>query len=124
MDKVLTCGAFAFFSGGGFIEGGTNVTGVAPWMVVLIFGRELLVTAVRSVSESRGGAFGANWWGKIKMGWQTICLWYIFLYVGHLPHDGLAKGLLYFGVYGAVIVTCLSMVAYLRRGKDLLVAES
>jgi CDP-diacylglycerol--glycerol-3-phosphate 3-phosphatidyltransferase len=123
VDKVLTCGAFAFFSGASFVESGENVTEVAPWMVVLIFGRELLVTAVRSVSESRGDPFGANWWGKIKMGWQTVCIWYVFVYVGHLPRDGLSKGLLYFAVYGAVAVTALSMAAYLRRAKGLLAME-
>ena len=56
VDKVLICGAFAYFAGSGFIEeSGRNVTGVRMWMVMVIFGRELLVTGLRGFTEARGG---------------------------------------------------------------------
>ncbi|MBU0717770.1 MAG: CDP-alcohol phosphatidyltransferase family protein, partial [Planctomycetes bacterium] len=58
-DKVLVCGAFILFSGPAFVDGtGHNVTEVAGWMVVVIVGRELLVTGLRGFNEARGRAFG------------------------------------------------------------------
>src|SRR5262245_52723785 len=52
VDKVLVGGAFILLSGPNFVGAdGRSVTGVAPWMVVLIIGRELLVTSLRGVSE-------------------------------------------------------------------------
>ncbi|MGE0142675.1 MAG: CDP-diacylglycerol--glycerol-3-phosphate 3-phosphatidyltransferase [Planctomycetota bacterium] len=40
---------------------------LAAWMVVLIVGREFLVTAVRGFAEAQGMEFGADRLGKIKM---------------------------------------------------------
>ncbi len=49
-------------------------TGLAPWMVVVMLGRELFVTSVRGVAESRGVAFGAKWSGKAKMILQSVTI--------------------------------------------------
>ena len=59
VDKILICGAFVYFLGLG------PATHVRAWMVVVILGREFLVTGIRSMAESRGVAFGALYWGKI-----------------------------------------------------------
>ncbi len=68
VDKILVCGAFMLFIGSGFVNhDGVNVTGVAPWMVIVIVGRELLVSGLRGFSESRGQSFGASMHGKAKM---------------------------------------------------------
>ncbi len=65
VDKVLICGAFAYFAGSGFMdENGENVTGVRMWMVMVIFGRELLVTGLRGFTEARGGQYPASISGK------------------------------------------------------------
>ena len=60
VDKVLVLGTFIFFAGKNFViqEEKTKqvlmtITGVAPWMVVLILSRELLVTSLRGISEKR-----------------------------------------------------------------------
>ena len=45
-------------------------TGVYPWMVILLIARELLVTAIRDVLESRGYSGGAKWAGKLKINHQ------------------------------------------------------
>ena len=61
VDKVLVCGAFILFVGPGFVDSdGQNVTAVRSWMVVVIVGRELLVTGLRGFSESIGKSFGAS----------------------------------------------------------------
>ena len=128
-DKILSCGVYIFYAGPHFVAPESdplvNVTAVAPWMVVSILARELLVTALRGASEAQGTKFAANWWGKIKMGWQTITAWYILIYLAHLPIDHpITRGLLLFGVYGTVIVTALSLWPYLARARGVLSAEA
>ena len=50
-------------------------------MVVVIVGRELLVTALRSFIEDRGSDFSAKMSGKLKMVLQCVaagvCLFYL-----------------------------------------------
>ena len=67
-DKVLNIGAFIYLAGSRFVdpqavEAGTfftMISGVYPWMVVVILARELLVTGIRGEMEGRGIKFGAN----------------------------------------------------------------
>jgi len=39
---------------------------LAAWIVMVIFGRELLITVLRSVSASQGHVIAATPWGKLK----------------------------------------------------------
>lgn len=120
VDKVIVCGAFVFFAGGAFHDPqtGANVTGVAPWMVVLILLRELLVSAVRSFVESSGKSFAANWVGKAKMFVQSATACVI---LGSLAWFPVSLAWLRIGsVWATVIVTALSVIAYLMRAKDLI----
>jgi len=64
-DKLLILGAFVMLVP---IEG----SGVASWMVVVILGRELLVTTIRGVLEGRGVDFSAARSGKLKMIAQSV----------------------------------------------------
>ena len=90
VDKVLLCGAFACFSSDLFVDAaGENVTGVRPWMVVLIFGREFLVTGLRGFSESQGESYAATFSGKLKMISQSVTAGVVLVVVAHaLPASG------------------------------------
>ncbi|MHC4235957.1 MAG: CDP-alcohol phosphatidyltransferase family protein, partial [Planctomycetota bacterium] len=84
VDKVLICGAFVFFASQGFVDGNhVNVTGVKAWMVVVILGRELLVTELRGSTESRGEPYGALAFGKLKMIMQSVTAAVILFAVAH-----------------------------------------
>ena len=74
-DKVLVLGAFILLAGPGFhsVSDG-QLTGVAPWMVVVILSREMLATSIRGVVESTGQPMPAVWSGKAKMILQAICV--------------------------------------------------
>jgi CDP-diacylglycerol--glycerol-3-phosphate 3-phosphatidyltransferase len=61
-DKLIVCGTFIYLAA--IPE---QFSGIAPWVAVVIFGREILVTALRSFLEEQGGDFSASWPGKIKM---------------------------------------------------------
>ena len=51
------------------------------WMVIIIVGRELLVTSLRAFVESAGGDFSAKWLGKLKMFVQCAAIIFALLYL-------------------------------------------
>ena len=109
VDKIMVCGSFVYFvslSARTFVE---------PWMVVLILGREFLVTAVRSLFESEGRAFGALFWGKAKMFVQCITIAIILVYLGHYEGKGWATIVAQAAVYTTVVVTLASCLPYLKK---------
>jgi CDP-diacylglycerol---glycerol-3-phosphate 3-phosphatidyltransferase len=67
VDKVLIGGAYIFLLP---VPG----SGLVAWMVTLVVARELVITGLRSFMENRGGTFGADWLGKIKMVLQCAAL--------------------------------------------------
>lgn len=119
-DKVLVCGAFVFFSSQHFVHDGQNITGVAPWMVVVILSRELLVSAIRAHVEATGEDFAALWAGKLKMAVQsaTVCV-----VLAQLGWELTAMEPVRIAcVWLTVVVTAVSIVSYLRRVRDFLLS--
>lgn len=99
------------------------------WVVIVIFGREILITAVRSVLASRGRVLPAGSVGKHKAVWQNIFIgaaifWYAMvvaaerggwtsgLYELFRAFAGLVVGL---SLLVAVTLTVSSMIVYLYQ---------
>ena len=124
VDKVLVCGTFVLFLGPQFVdETGQNVTRVSAWMVVVIVGRELLVTGLRGFNESLGISFGASVYGKLKMWMQSIAAPVILFIVAHEQGWGLGREadiIKSTFVWLTVIATVLSTVHYLVRSRHIL----
>jgi phosphatidylglycerophosphate synthase len=137
-DKLLIIGAFILLCGPRFViperipDARVNymISGIYPWMVVVILLRELLVTSIRAALESRGVQFPANWAGKWKMILQAVVIpiviaivWYNPLRPGH-EWAGWVRDVL---VYTTVLVTILSGIPYITRalaaGKKLTEGE-
>ena len=66
-DKIIVCGLFILLAA----EEGA---GIAPWMAVVVVGREMLVTALRGFIEQSGGDFSAKMAGKLKMVFQCAAI--------------------------------------------------
>jgi CDP-diacylglycerol--glycerol-3-phosphate 3-phosphatidyltransferase len=128
VDKVLVIGSFIFFAGKNFVIPEPpfryvmrTITGVTPWMVVIILARELLVTSFRGLGESAGQNFGAAFSGKLKMGFQSATILVVLIYVNSLhwleehQAEEYARYFRNFCVWGTVIVTVLSGLAYVQR---------
>jgi CDP-diacylglycerol--glycerol-3-phosphate 3-phosphatidyltransferase len=125
-DKVLNIGAFIYLAGSRFVDPVaiendsffTMISGVYPWMVVLILARELLVTGIRGEMEGRGIKFGANIFGKLKTLLQCIGIPFL---IGIVALDPRAEGRSWwiyvqgFWAYGIVITTVLSGIPYVRN---------
>lgn len=114
-DKVLVLGGFIFLAGPNF----AGLSGVAPWMAVVILARELLVTTMRGAYESAGVDFSANAWGKWKMILQSVVIPAVLALIAlNLLSDpppawtGYLRDAL---VWLTVVVTVLSGVPYITR---------
>lgn len=130
-DKVIICGTFIFL---GSIPAMIALPwGLRPWMVVVVVGRELLVTALRSFTEQRGSDFSANFSGKLKMvvqcvaaGASLVCLSYAAAaapYWTEATPPGWAYGVLVVSIWAAVVLTVYSGVIYVIAAVRLLRAE-
>lgn len=131
VDKVLVLGSFIFFAGKNFTIPTPNpgdipsnvktITGIVPWMVVVILARELLVTSLRGSAEKSGQAFGASFSGKLKMALQSLAILVILVYVNYLPwlrahkYDGIATALRDGFIWLMLIVTVVSGLIYIQR---------
>ncbi len=135
VDKVLVLGSFIFFAGKNFVipepelgavpDNVKTITGIAPWMVVLILARELLVTTFRGVAESSGRNFGAAFAGKLKMTLQSITILVILTYVnfrGWLMAHGwefLAQIIRDICIWATLVVTVYTGLAYTKKAAQL-----
>ena len=134
-DKFLVSAAFICFVG-------MRELHVASWMVVLIVGRELLVTGLRMLAASKGEVLGADSQGKFKTAVQimvvitilvVLCVNSFLKNMMHIrPYDLLksysgwphvAGEVLFWGPYWLVFVSMLvtlsSGVNYLYKNRHL-----
>lgn len=131
VDKILICGAFIFFSSNDFIDvaqklfpadiaSAATITGVVPWMAVVLIAREFLITGIRGLAESRGIDFRADWAGKVKMVTQSVAICAIIVdlaTIGRTPWIHLTRDI---SIWVTLIVTVLSMTTYIVRARRLI----
>ncbi|MGD9647038.1 MAG: CDP-diacylglycerol--glycerol-3-phosphate 3-phosphatidyltransferase [Pirellulales bacterium] len=117
VDKIIVCGTFIFLAA-------EPQSQVAAWMAVTVVGRELLITALRSFLEQQGADFSATMSGKLKMVLQclaaTASLFYLSYVTGQRTPPGWLLPALIATVWGAVILTVYSGVAYVVAAARLL----
>lgn len=65
VDKFITSGTFLFLLP-------YPQSGMTPWIVVIVLGREMLVTSLRGFLEQQGADFSASASGKAKMFLQCV----------------------------------------------------
>ena len=116
-DKVVICGTFIFLCA-------EPNSGIAPWMTVVVVGRELLVTALRGYLEQQGADFSAVWSGKLKMVLQcvaaTVSLYYLSIVETPTEAADWIGLLLVAGVSLAILLTVVSGAVYVRTAVRLL----
>ncbi len=80
VDKILILGSLLFLIG---IQGVPRL--LPPWTAAVILFRELLVTALRSAVEAKGGDFSAARSGKAKMLVQCVAVGSVMLHEAGVP---------------------------------------
>lgn len=109
-DKLLTMAAFICFVGLG---------DVPAWMVIVIIGREFIITGVRQVAAAEGIVIAAGWSGKIKTVCQMIAIplimlnnWPFSLLPFPCPMDQIM-------LWAALIMTIWSGTEYIVKNKQV-----
>lgn len=123
-DKILVASAFVFFTS----------KGLCPvWVTCVIIGREFLVTGLRQIAVDKGKIIAADNLGKwkttLQLAFGITCLLRLIL-DSSSPHEGFLLFLknltspndwLFLGfLYGALALTLLSGLNYLRKSWNLL----
>lgn len=122
-DKILILGAFVMLAGPNLAHpSGQQLSGVSAWMVVVIIARELLITSLRGLCESKGIDFAASQAGKLKMIAQSVAvpaiLLLLWLAAAHPDRidDSMLVRATYWVALTTTIITVLSAVPYLTKG--------
>lgn len=122
-DKFLICGTFILLSAVPRLADGSLPSGIYAWMTVVVVGRELLVTTLRTFVEQQGGDFSAKWIGKWKMGLQCVAATWSLVHLAYLDPTGeawrtvppawMTQGLTVVA-WAMVLLTAYSAVSYVR----------
>src|SRR5437762_10310812 len=120
VDKIIICGTFIYLAA-------ELKSGIAPWMAVVVVGREMLVTAIRGFIEQQGGDFSAQMSGKLKMVFQCLAVVVSLRALGHYQEAGSETALpdwiywlLPISVWLAVVSTVYSGLEYIAAAARIL----
>jgi CDP-diacylglycerol--glycerol-3-phosphate 3-phosphatidyltransferase len=129
-DKFITGGVFVFLLPYGPRDGLPDLSGITPWMVIIVLGREMLVTSLRGFLERQGADFSASFSGKLKMFLQCAALTVALLTMDQpfmewcdAQSAGAAQKVVFarnYLLWIMVAVTLWSGWDYVRRGIQLL----
>ena len=109
-DKLLTMSAFICFVG---------LDDVPAWMVIVILGREFIITGMRQVAAAEGIVIAAGWSGKIKTVCQMVAIplimlnnWPFALLPVVIPMDQIV-------LWAALVMTVWSGAEYIIKNKEV-----
>jgi CDP-diacylglycerol--glycerol-3-phosphate 3-phosphatidyltransferase len=119
VDKVLICGTFVFF-----VEWSQLREFMPAWMLVIILGREFLISAIRAFAESKNIAFGSSSWGQHKMTIQSITIIAALAYLRFfLTHQTfwvvVTLKVLFWLTLATTIISGMTYIFYSRKIKQL-----
>ena len=104
-DKLLVCSALI-----ALVELGR----IPSWVVIIIIGREFVVSGFRLVASDKGIVIAAGYWGKAK----TVCqMLLICLMLLNLPSLQIWTNA---AMVATLILTVISLLDYLIKNKDVL----
>ena len=105
-DKLLVCSALICM-----VELGT----IPAWIVIVIVGRDFIISGFRLVAAERGVVIAAGFWGKLKTVVQMVmCILLIFPFTGIIHTIGIVL------MWAALALTIISLVDYLYTNRGVL----
>jgi CDP-diacylglycerol--glycerol-3-phosphate 3-phosphatidyltransferase len=105
-DKLLVCSAMICL-----VEKGM----LASWMVIIIIGREFIISGFRLVAVDKGVVIAASYWGKFKTVFQMVMVILLLLDLG-----GIFDTISMIVTWIALILTVISLVDYLKKNWKVL----
>ena len=108
-DKLLVCSALICL-----VEKGA----LAAWIVIIIIGREFIISGFRLVASDKGVVIAASYWGKFKTVSQMLMVILLILDLGGIWNT-IASVL----VWIALTLTVISLADYLHKNWGVLDGE-
>lgn len=105
-DKLLVCSAMICL---------VELEALAAWIVIIIIGREFIISGFRLVASDKGTVIAASYWGKFKTVFQMVMVILLILDLGGV-FDVIAQAVTWI----ALILTVVSLVDYLRKNWGVL----
>ena len=104
-DKLLVCSALICL---------IELREIPAWMVVIIIGREFVISGFRLVASDNGIVIPANYWGKFKTTFQMIAVILMILNVSSL------RLLTVLTTWIALALTVISLCTYIAQNYKIL----
>ena len=106
-DKLLVCSAMICM---------IEVDKLPAWVVIIIIGREFIISGFRLIAAENGIVIAANYWGKFKTVSQMFMIIFLIL---DLPGN-IASVIETVLIYLALILTVVSLIDYIVKNKEVL----
>lgn len=94
---------------------------VAAWIGILLIGREIAITWLRSMLATKGFILSASWWGKYKTFFQAIALILLMIHYSYWSIDFQFWGKILLWV--ALILTLWSGILYFVKYYPILMEK-
>ena len=108
-DKILVCSALICF----LAEADSPMP---VWVVIVIIGREFIISGFRLVAAEKGVVIAASYWAKVKTTVQMIMAIVLIFDFRH-PLFALLEQIL---IYAALVLTVISLVDYIYKNRTVL----
>ena len=106
-DKLLVCSAMICL---------VDMSRIPSWIVIIIIGREFVISGFRLIASDNGVVIAANYWGKFKTTFQMLMVIVLILDI-QMPFFQILGTVL---TYVALILTVVSLIDYIVKNKDVL----
>ena len=105
-DKLLVCSAMICM---------IELNRLPAWFVIIIIGREFIISGFRLIAAENGIVIAANYWGKFKTASQMIM---IILLILHF--DGIFVTLEQLFIWLSLALTIISLITYIWQNRSVL----
>lgn len=105
-DKLLVCSAMICM---------IELDKLPAWVVIIIIGREFIISGFRLIAAENGIVIAANYWGKFKTVSQMIMIILLMLDFG-----GIFTVLTQIFIWLSVALTIISLLTYIMQNRKVL----
>ena len=108
-DKLLVCSAMICF---------IELDKLPAWIVIIIIGREFIISGFRLIASDNGVVIAASYWGKFKTTFQMVS---VVLLILDIPALAFVTTIC---VWIALVLTIVSLVDYIYKNHKILTEGS
>ena len=105
-DKLLVCSAMICF---------IELDKLPAWIVIIIIGREFIISGFRLIAAENGVVIAANYWGKFKTASQMVMIILLLADLGGV-FDTLAQ----IFIWISLALTVISLITYIVQNKNVI----